>query len=507
MANYTVRTIDVFPDSTSVSAYLPSQWPPDAGRVGAPHGSAVATATTSAGLATFTGVSFATEYVAYAVVNSVPRYLGFRVRDADPTAGRLHAGGFIPFTAYSAGDLIVQNSITYYANVDFTSGAAFDPADWSQLPVSAIDPSTLGQPLGPAKLGADGKVLAAQLPTGSVVAGMQTFSVAGDLAVATGNHRLVMPTAGTIASIEAAAGTAPDTTGVIVDVNKNGTTVFTTQANRPTVAPAGHASGKKTPDVTAFAVGDYFTVDVDQIGTQPPAVTPTFISSTVDTTVGSTTSFVTSPPAGLSVGDLWLLSIFTTANVTDLITPSGLTALESAVGASGQGRLYRYWRLITGTETSYTFTSTGGSTLTNILGAHIIYRGCPSVSPIDVSAMSFLAAQTGGSVSANPPALTTTTTNTVIVYAVTLNASRAASGPSGYAVRGGFSGLAGATARRHVADIGQATADVVALTPILVNCTSSTSIWISRTALKGTAAPGTWNKGSDLSVMMRYTES
>jgi hypothetical protein len=50
-----------------------------------------------------------------------------------------------------------------------------------------------------------------------------------------------------------------------VDVNKNGTTIFTTQANRPTIA-IGANTALGTPDITALAQNDYLTFDVDQIG-------------------------------------------------------------------------------------------------------------------------------------------------------------------------------------------------------------------------------------------------
>jgi len=61
-------------------------------------------------------------------------------------------------------------------------------------------------------------------------------------------------------------GSASDT---IIDVNKNGTTIFTTQANRPTLA-YNEANGwaiSGTPDVTTFVAGDVITIDIDQIAT------------------------------------------------------------------------------------------------------------------------------------------------------------------------------------------------------------------------------------------------
>jgi hypothetical protein len=67
-------------------------------------------------------------------------------------------------------------------------------------------------------------------------------------------------------NVRASLGSAPSGAAVIVDVNKNGTTVFTTQANRPSIAAAGFVSTKVTPDVTTLSDGDYMTVDIDQIG-------------------------------------------------------------------------------------------------------------------------------------------------------------------------------------------------------------------------------------------------
>src|SRR3990172_3176405 len=54
----------------------------------------------------------------------------------------------------------------------------------------------------------------------------------------------------------------------IFDIHLNGTTIFTTQANRPTVA-FDDANGwvVATPDVIDFVAGDVLTFDIDQIAT------------------------------------------------------------------------------------------------------------------------------------------------------------------------------------------------------------------------------------------------
>lgn len=99
----------------------------------------------------------------------------------------------------------------------------------------------------------------------------RTFSTTGTAVVATGAHRLYNDTGGTltVTTVRAAVGTAPTGAALVVDVNKNGTTIFPTQANRPSIAAAGFtATG--TPGVTGWAAGEYLTVDVDQVGSTVP---------------------------------------------------------------------------------------------------------------------------------------------------------------------------------------------------------------------------------------------
>jgi hypothetical protein len=85
------------------------------------------------------------------------------------------------------------------------------------------------------------------------------------LTVKAGTSRYYLEEARTVVKVRASVGTAPTGAAILVDVNKNGTTIFTTQANRPSIAISGNtATG--TPQVTALAAGDYLTVDVDQVG-------------------------------------------------------------------------------------------------------------------------------------------------------------------------------------------------------------------------------------------------
>jgi hypothetical protein len=92
------------------------------------------------------------------------------------------------------------------------------------------------------------------------------FSKAGTLAVGAGTHRIYMEYAGTVTSVRASVGTAPTGASVIVDVNKNGSTIYGTQANRPTIAASGNTAVGGAASGAAFAANDYLTVDIDQIG-------------------------------------------------------------------------------------------------------------------------------------------------------------------------------------------------------------------------------------------------
>lgn len=138
--------------------------------------------------------------------------------------------------------------------------------------VGAEQVANKGAANGYAGLDATGKVPTAQLPATSTLV-TQTFSSTGTLVVETGVHRLYnnRSTAWTINGVRASVGTAPTGASIIIDIKVNGTTIFTTQANRPTIAAAAFASSYVTNmDVTSVAAGSYITVDVAQVGSTIP---------------------------------------------------------------------------------------------------------------------------------------------------------------------------------------------------------------------------------------------
>ena len=89
----------------------------------------------------------------------------------------------------------------------------------------------------------------------------------GDLTTKTGEMRWYPPYDIELIDESISVGTAPTGASILVDTNKNGTTVFTTQANRPEIAISGFFDVSGTPDVIALTGDtDYLTWDIDQVG-------------------------------------------------------------------------------------------------------------------------------------------------------------------------------------------------------------------------------------------------
>lgn len=94
-----------------------------------------------------------------------------------------------------------------------------------------------------------------------------SYSYYGGLTAFSGQHRWYNDTGldVNISSVRASVGTSSTGLPIIIDVHKNASTIFTTQANRPTIA-IGAFTATGVPDVTIVAAGEYLTVDIDQVG-------------------------------------------------------------------------------------------------------------------------------------------------------------------------------------------------------------------------------------------------
>lgn len=102
-----------------------------------------------------------------------------------------------------------------------------------------------------------------------------TFAKEGSIAVQTGTMRWYSKygiASGTILSVFAAINSPPTGSAILIDVNKNGSTIFATQGNRPTIAQNANTSTGGNPDDTVIAEGDYLTWDIDQVGSSVAGV-------------------------------------------------------------------------------------------------------------------------------------------------------------------------------------------------------------------------------------------
>lgn len=95
------------------------------------------------------------------------------------------------------------------------------------------------------------------------------FSRAGTLFVQQSPSRFYIDQPSTISMVRISVGGSPIGGTVVVDVNKNGTTVFTDQSRRPSIGD-GEFTDTAVPDITSLNIGDYLTVDIDAVGTNYP---------------------------------------------------------------------------------------------------------------------------------------------------------------------------------------------------------------------------------------------
>jgi len=78
--------------------------------------------------------------------------------------------------------------------------------------------------------------------------------------------RYIAPQALTIVKCWLRVRTAPTSAAIYIDIHKNGTTIWSTQANRGTIAASGSSNSTTTFNTTSLAAGDYLDLDIDQVG-------------------------------------------------------------------------------------------------------------------------------------------------------------------------------------------------------------------------------------------------
>jgi len=127
----------------------------------------------------------------------------------------------------------------------------------------------------------DYNVVAAQLNKGDFI----VFSYSGVLVQGAWANRFRFPFAATLLGVSAILKTPSVGASIIHDVHRwaagamsgAGTTIFSTQANRPTIASGAYDAAETVPNTTAMALGDALGVETDQIGTTTAGANVTLI--------------------------------------------------------------------------------------------------------------------------------------------------------------------------------------------------------------------------------------
>lgn len=152
--------------------------------------------------------------------------------------------------------------------------------DWNQfiedvkdglITVGPPGPAGPQGPMGPpGPAGAQGPVgVVGQRGPAGPIGTQPLFQRAGSLATQVGQSRYYFEAEAKIQAVRAAVGSSPTGAPVVVDVNVNGVSIFSSPSGRPSISPGQHtATG--SPNFTAIFPGDYITVDIDGVGTTNP---------------------------------------------------------------------------------------------------------------------------------------------------------------------------------------------------------------------------------------------
>lgn len=195
---------------------------------------------------------------------------GSPVDPATPDSALLLARVRVP-----AGTSAITNSLIDDLRV--MAGAAFDAVpDGSITSAKIANDTIVNADINSAAAIALSKLATGALPSAitvsasnfanSTIPSEAVFTFPGTITTGAKPIRYYCETARTIANVVANVSTAPTGASIIFDVNKNGTTVFSTQANRPTITASNFYDGSSVPNTTSVSAGDYLTIDIDQVG-------------------------------------------------------------------------------------------------------------------------------------------------------------------------------------------------------------------------------------------------
>jgi hypothetical protein len=135
--------------------------------------------------------------------------------------------------------------------------------------LSGIDPDGIGRILQVDDQGRLVTVLASGL--GALLQRFQ-WQYTGNLSIGTAKIGRIYNVTGVTLSfmkVHLAVNTAPTGASIIVDINKNGVSIFNS-ADRPQISALLHSGESSTFTTATIANGEYLTFDVDQVGSTIP---------------------------------------------------------------------------------------------------------------------------------------------------------------------------------------------------------------------------------------------
>ena len=95
----------------------------------------------------------------------------------------------------------------------------------------------------------------------------QQFTFSGTATIGSNPYRIYNFTNNrVIKDVHVSVGTAPTGDTLVVDANINGTTMFSNQEHRPTIAIGDFHATASLVDSSTWNVNSYLTVDIDQVG-------------------------------------------------------------------------------------------------------------------------------------------------------------------------------------------------------------------------------------------------
>jgi len=168
-------------------------------------------------------------------------------------------------TAYVTNDSVTLNGSTFYALYNNTN----QQPSTANPPVNTVYWAVL------ASIGATGIQGLTGLDGATGIQGIQgvegaktvVFCLTGALTIGTNKIGWLATGAYTITKIKIYSSTVPTGADIIVDVNKNDVSLFTTQTNRPTViAGTNLGADRINMDIATVVENDYVNLDIDQVG-------------------------------------------------------------------------------------------------------------------------------------------------------------------------------------------------------------------------------------------------